>query len=101
LPRKDILSKFGITDRSDLRVQVITEQDNPSMVDVHSPRDPAKTSTPKQATELSILLRVAGEEARGQEIAVAAAKAQEAIALGRRNSSVWAADGSPTSSISR
>jgi hypothetical protein len=78
LPRKDILSKFGITDQPDLRVQVITEQDNPSMVDVHGPGDPAKTLTPKQATELSILLRDAGEEALGQEIAAAAAKAQEA-----------------------
>jgi hypothetical protein len=48
------------------------------MVDVHGPGDPAKTLTPKQATELSILLRDAGEEALGQEIAAAAAKAQEA-----------------------
>jgi hypothetical protein len=67
LPRKDILSKFGITDQPDLRVQVITEQDNPSMVDVHGPGDPAKTLTPKQATELSILLRDAGEEARARD----------------------------------
>ena len=45
MPRKDILSKFGITDQPDLRVQVNTEQDNPSMVDVHGPEDPPKTLT--------------------------------------------------------
>jgi hypothetical protein len=78
LPRKDILSKFGITDRPDLRVQVIEKPGSVSMVDVHGPGDPVKTITPKQAAELSILLRDAGEEALGQEIAAAAAKAQRA-----------------------
>jgi hypothetical protein len=39
LPRKDILSKFGITDRPDLRVHIIGKPDGPSMVDVHGPGD--------------------------------------------------------------
>ena len=49
LPRKDILSKFGITDRADLRVQVIEKEGSVPMVDVHGPGDPVKTLTPKQA----------------------------------------------------
>jgi hypothetical protein len=48
------------------------------MVDVHGPGDAVKTLTPKQATELSVLLRDAGEEALGQEIAAAAASTQNA-----------------------
>jgi hypothetical protein len=76
LPRKDALAKFGITDRPDLRVQVV-EQQGPSLVDVHGSGDPVRI-TPNQATELSILLRDAGEEALRQEIATAAAKAQTA-----------------------
>jgi hypothetical protein len=78
LPRKDALSKFGITDRPNLQVQVVEQQDGPALVDVHGPGDPIKTITPKQAAELSILLRDAGEEALGQEIANAAARAQKA-----------------------
>jgi hypothetical protein len=78
MPRKDALAKFGITDRTDLRVQVIGQQGGPFLVDVHGQGDPSKTLTPKQATELSTLLREAGEEALGQVIAVAAAKAQKA-----------------------
>jgi hypothetical protein len=78
LPRKDALAKFGITDRPDLRVQVVEQQGGVCLVDVHGPGDPAKTITPKQAAELSILLRDAGEEALGQEIATAAARAQTA-----------------------
>jgi hypothetical protein len=78
LPRKDALAKFGITDQPDLRVQVIEEPGGPSLVDVHGPGDPVKTITPKQAVELSILLRDAGEEALEQEIAAAAAKAKGA-----------------------
>jgi hypothetical protein len=76
MPRKDILSKFGITDRPDLRVQIVGTPDGPSMVDVRGPGDPVKTITPKQAAELSTLLRDAGEEALGQEIATAAAETQ-------------------------
>jgi hypothetical protein len=78
LPRKDILSKFGITDRPDLRVHVIEKPGDVSMVAVHGPGDPVKTITPNQAIELSILLRDAGEEALGQEITTAAAEAQKA-----------------------
>jgi hypothetical protein len=76
LPRKDILSMFGITDRPDLRVHIVGKPDGPSMFDVHGPGDPLKTITPKQAAELSTLLRDAGEEALGQEIATAATEAQ-------------------------
>jgi hypothetical protein len=82
LPTKDILLKFGITDRPGLRVQVVEKQGSVPMVDVHGPGDPAKTLTPKQAAELSVLLRDAGEEALGQEIAAAAAKAQKANSSG-------------------
>jgi hypothetical protein len=71
LPRKDALAKFGITDRPDLRVQVIEQQHGPSLVDVHGTRDPVKAITPKQAIDLSKLLRDAGEEALGQAIAAA------------------------------
>jgi hypothetical protein len=78
LPRKDILSEFGITDWADLRVQVIEKHGSVPMVDVHGPGDPVKTLTPKQAEELSALLRDAGEEALGQEIAAAAASPQKA-----------------------
>jgi hypothetical protein len=78
LPRKDALAKFGITDRPDLRVLVVEQQGGPSLVDVHGSGDPVKAITPNQATELSILLRDAGEEALGQEIATAAARAQTA-----------------------
>jgi hypothetical protein len=85
LPRKDILSKFGITDRPDLRVQVVAEWGGLSVVDVHGSEDPAKLLTPKQATELAMSLRDAGEEALGQEIAAAAAKAKEA----NRSNTAW------------
>ena len=78
MPRKDILARFGITDRPDLRVQVVREQDSPSLVDVHGPEDPVKTITPMQAMELASLLRAIGEEALGQVIATAATKAQKA-----------------------
>jgi hypothetical protein len=78
LPRKDALAKFGITDRPDLRVQVVEQQGGPSLVDVHGQGEPVKAITPNQATELSILLRDAGEEALGQEIAAAGAKAKAA-----------------------
>jgi hypothetical protein len=67
LPRKDILSKFGITDQPDLRVQVVAEQGGLSLVDVHGSGDPVKSITPQQATDLSVLLCDAGEEALGQE----------------------------------
>jgi hypothetical protein len=77
LPRKNILLKFGITDRPDLRVQVVAEQGGLSLVDVHGSEDPVKAITPQQATDLSVLLCDAGEEALGQEIATAAAKARE------------------------
>jgi hypothetical protein len=76
LPRKNILLKFGITDRPDLRVQVLAEQGGLSL-DVHGSEDPVKSITPQQATDLSVLLCDAGEEALGQEIATAAAKARE------------------------
>jgi hypothetical protein len=82
LPRKDTLSKFGITDRPDLRVRVIEKQGDVWLVDVRGPEDPAKGITPKQAMELSALLRDAGEQALGQEIATAAAKAQKANSSG-------------------
>jgi hypothetical protein len=85
LPRKDILSKFGITDRPDLRVEVVAEWGGLSVVEVHGSEDPPKRLTPAQAMELSILLRDAGEEALGQEIAAAAAKAKEA----NRSSTAW------------
>jgi hypothetical protein len=78
LPRKDILLKFGITDRPDLQVQVVAEPGGLSLVDVHGLGDPVKAITPQQATDLSVLLCDAGEEALGQEIATAAATAQEA-----------------------
>jgi hypothetical protein len=78
LPRNNILAKFGITDRPDLRVHVVEKPGDVSMIAVHGPGDPVKTISPKQATELSILLREAGEEALGQEITAAAAKAQKA-----------------------
>jgi hypothetical protein len=78
LPRKDALAKFGITDQPDLRVQIIEKPGGPALVDIHGRGDPVKTITPKQAMELSVLLRDAGEEALGQEIAAAAAKAQKA-----------------------
>jgi hypothetical protein len=78
LPRKDALSKFGITDRRDLRVQVIGQPGGPFLVDVHGQGDPAKTLTPTQAMELSRLLCGAGEEVLGQVIATAAIKAQKA-----------------------
>jgi hypothetical protein len=77
LPRKDALAKFGIADRPDLRVRVVQSPAGVSMVDVCGPEDPAKTITPNQATELSILLRDAGEETLGQAIAAAAAEAQK------------------------
>jgi hypothetical protein len=67
LPRKDALAKFGITDRPDLTVQVVEQQG-----------DPVKAITPNQATELPKLLRDAGEDTLGQEIAAAAEKAKEA-----------------------
>jgi hypothetical protein len=78
LPRKDALAKFGITDRPDLTVQVVEQQGGPSLVDVHGSEQPIRAITPNQATELSILLRDAGEETLGQEIAAAAAEAQKA-----------------------
>jgi hypothetical protein len=84
LPRKDIFSKFGITDRTDLRVQIVETPGSVPMVDVHGSGDPMKTLTPKQAMELSVLLCDAGEEALGREIAAAAAKARQ-IALGLHN----------------
>jgi hypothetical protein len=55
LPRKDILSKFGITDRADLRVQVVEKGGGVRMVDVHGSGDPVKTLTPTQAIEMSVL----------------------------------------------
>ena len=76
MPRKDIFSKFGITDRSDLRVHIVETPGSVPMVDASG--DPMKTLTPKQAMELSVLLCDAGEEALGREIAAAAAKAGEA-----------------------
>jgi hypothetical protein len=78
LPRKDALAKFGITDRPDLRVQVVEQPGGPSLVDVHGSGDSVKAITPKQAMELSILLHDAGEEALGQDIAAAATKAKAA-----------------------
>jgi hypothetical protein len=78
LPKKDALAKFGITDRPDLKVQVIEQQGGPFLVDVHGSGDPVKALTPRQATELSILLRDAGEEALGEDIAAAATKAKAA-----------------------
>jgi hypothetical protein len=78
LPRKDALAKFGITDRPDLRVQVVEQQGGPSLVDVHGSGEPIRAITPNQATELSILLRDAGEENLGRKITAAAAKAQKA-----------------------
>jgi hypothetical protein len=72
------LSKFGITDRPDLRVQVVEERGSLSLVDVRGPGDPVKGITPNQAMELSVLLRKDGEEKLGQEIATAAAEAQKA-----------------------
>jgi hypothetical protein len=78
LPRKDALAKFGISDRPNLGVQVVEKQGGVCLLDVHGPGDPAKTITPKQATELSILLRNAAEEALRQEIAATAARAQTA-----------------------
>jgi hypothetical protein len=78
LPRKDALAKFGITDRPDLTVQVVEQQGGPSLVDVHGQGDPVKAITPNQATELPKLLRDAGEDTLGQEIAAAAEKAKEA-----------------------
>ena len=64
MPRKDILSKFGITDRPDLQVLMV-EKHGLSVVDVRSPEDPGNGLSPKQATELSALLRKAGEEGLG------------------------------------
>jgi hypothetical protein len=78
LPRKDALAKFGITDRPDLRVQVIEQQGGPSLVGVHGQGDPVKAITPKQAMELSVLLRDAGQDRLGQELATAAAKTKKA-----------------------
>ncbi len=78
LPRKDILSKFGITDRPDLRVEVIEKPGGPWVIALHSPQDPIKSVTPRQAAELSTLLRDAGEEALGHELATAAANARKA-----------------------
>jgi hypothetical protein len=60
-----------------LRVQVLAEQGGLSLVDVHGSEDAVKSITPQQATDLSVLLCDAGEEALGQEIATAAAKARE------------------------
>jgi hypothetical protein len=77
LPRKDALSKFGITDRPDLRVQVIEQQGGVTLVEVRGPGDRTKGLTPNQAMALSVLLRDAGEEGLGREIATAAAKAQK------------------------
>ena len=66
MPRKDVLSKFGITDRPDLQVLMV-EKHGLSVVDVRSPEDPGNGLSPKQATELSALLRKAGEEGLGRE----------------------------------
>jgi hypothetical protein len=59
-------------------VHVIEKSGDVSMVDVRGPEDPVKTITPKQAAELAIQLREAGEGALGEEIAAAAARAQKA-----------------------
>jgi hypothetical protein len=76
LPRKDILAKFGIADRHDLQV-LIVEKEGLSVVDVRSPEDRGNGLSPKQATELSAMLRNAGEKVLGEEIASAVAKVQK------------------------
>jgi hypothetical protein len=76
VPRKDILSKFGITDRPDLQA-LIFEKNGLSVVDLRSPSDQGNGLTPKQATELSALLCKAGEKALGEEIASAVVKVQK------------------------
>jgi hypothetical protein len=76
LPRKDILAKFGITDRPDLQV-LIVEKHRLSMVDVRSRTKQQLASLRSQAMELSAQLRNAGEKVLGAEIASAVAKVQK------------------------
>lgn len=61
MPRKDALSKFGITDRCDLSVQVVQQQ-KPVLGRRTWLGRPRKALTANQATELWILLRDAGEK---------------------------------------
>ena len=74
----DILSRYGITNRPDLRVATVQEGGLLWLVDIHGPGDPVKAISPKRAAELSVELRNAGDEELGRQIAMAAEKAEKA-----------------------
>jgi hypothetical protein len=81
MSRKEVLKKYGLTDRPDLRVNTVQEGNSPLwLVGINGPGDPIKAIAAKRAIELSIELRQAGENELAGQISAAAQKAQRANA---------------------
>ena len=79
--RAEIFKRYGITDRPDMRVQAIKEEDSPLwVVGINGTGDPIKALSSKHAIELSIGLRQIAEDKLAGDISAAATKAQQSNA---------------------
>jgi hypothetical protein len=83
--RTDILKRYGITDRTELRVWTFKEGPLPVVavdgIGDHGIDDPVVALSPERAIELSIEFRQIGEETLAVYISTAATRAQKANAL--------------------
>jgi hypothetical protein len=81
MSRSEVLQRYGITDRPEIRVNTIQERNSPLwLVGINGPGDPIKAIPSKRAAELSIELRKAGEEELAAQVSAAAQKALRANA---------------------
>jgi hypothetical protein len=79
MSRGEVLRRYGITDRPEIRVNTVQEGNSPLwVVAINGPGDPIKALPSKRAAELSIALRQAREDDLAAQISTAAQKAQRA-----------------------